>query len=157
MKKNDTRITLFLTHELEQEKLAAQIARLTESGMIFYLQGELGAGKTTFVRGFLQGLGHRGVVKSPTYTLVEPYEIGHKRIYHFDLYRLADPDELEYAGGRDYFDGEAICLLEWPEKAEGCLPEADIQLLLSYENEGRRAEIVANTSKGKAVLASLSY
>ncbi len=150
-------ISLFLASESEQERLAAQIAQYTQPGMVFYLQGELGAGKTTFVRGFLQGLGHKGVVKSPTYTLVEPYNIDNKRIYHFDLYRLADPDELEYAGGRDYFDNESICLVEWPEKAAGFLPVADIQLLLSYENEGRRADIVANTPRGKSVLASLSY
>jgi tRNA threonylcarbamoyladenosine biosynthesis protein TsaE len=148
---------VFLANESEQEQLAAQMAQFTEQGSVIFLQGDLGAGKTTFVRGFLQGLGHKGVVKSPTYTLVEPYSIDNKRIYHFDLYRLANPDELEYAGGRDYFDGESICLVEWPEKAEGFLPVADIQLLLSYENEGRRAEIMANTARGKSVLASLSY
>ena len=150
-------ISLFLANESEQEKLAAQIARLTPAGTVIYLQGDLGAGKTTFVRGFLQSLGHKGVVKSPTYTLVEPYSIGNKSIYHFDLYRLADPDELEYAGGRDYFDGESICLVEWPEKAEGFLPKADILCNLSYENEGRRAEILAHTRTGESVLASLSY
>lgn len=148
---------LFLASESEQEQLAAQLAQLVQQGMVFYLQGDLGAGKTTFVRGFLHELGYKGVVKSPTYTLVEPYDIDNKRIYHFDLYRLADPDELEYAGGRDYFDNESICLIEWPEKAAGFLPVADIQLQLSYENEGRRADISANTTKGKSVLESLSY
>lgn len=149
--------SLFLANEFEQQKLAAQIAKLTPAGSVIFLQGDLGAGKTTFVRGFLQGLGHKGVVKSPTYTLVEPYSIDNKDIYHFDLYRLADPDELEYAGGRDYFDGESICLVEWPEKAEGFLPVADIQCKLSYENEGRRAEMIAHTALGESMLASLSY
>ena len=146
-----------MPNEQAQEALAAQIAQFTPAGAVIFLQGDLGAGKTTFVRGFLQGLGFNGVVKSPTYTLVEPYHIDNKRIYHFDLYRLADPDELEYAGGRDYFDDESICLVEWPEKAKGFLPAADIQCLIRYENEGRRAEIAAHTDKGEAVLASLSY
>jgi len=149
--------SLFLANESAQEELAAQIAQFTPAGTVIYLQGDLGAGKTTFVRGFLHGLGYKGVVKSPTYTLVEPYNINNKSIYHFDLYRLADPDELEYAGGRDYFDDESICLVEWPEKAEGFLPQADIQCKLSYENEGRRAELIAHTRTGESVLSSLSY
>jgi tRNA threonylcarbamoyladenosine biosynthesis protein TsaE len=152
---------LFLANQSAQQELAAKIALLTPAGAVIYLQGELGSGKTTFVRGFLHALGYQGVVKSPTYTLVEPYDIdhkeGHKKIYHFDLYRLVDANELEYAGGRDYFDGESICLVEWPEKAEGFLPRADIQCVLSYENEGRRAKITAHTAVGEAVLAALSY
>ena len=149
--------SIFLPDESAQEALAAHMAEHIVGGSVIYLQGDLGAGKTTFVRGFLRSLGYKGIVKSPTYTLVEPYDISDHRVYHFDLYRLAEPDELEYAGGRDYFDGESICLVEWPEKAEGFLPVADIQCLLSYENEGRRAEIIAATPKGSRVLASLSY
>lgn len=149
--------SIFLPDDAAQQALAAEIARHTVGGSIIYLQGELGAGKTTFVRGFLNSLGHKGVVKSPTYTLVEPYKLEHQSVYHFDLYRLAEPDELEYAGGRDYFDGESICLVEWPEKAQGFLPIADIQCLLSYENEGRRAEIIAHTPRGISVLEALSY
>ena len=148
---------LFLADEEAQLAFAADIARHCAPGTVIFLEGDLGTGKTTFVRGFLHQLGHKGVVKSPTYTLVEPYLVDNQRIYHFDLYRLADPEELEYAGGRDYFDGEAICLVEWPEKAEGCLPVSDLFCSLSYENQGRRAKISSATDKGKTILQSISY
>ena len=151
------KISLFLANENEQLSLAHQLSQHSQPGLVIFLQGELGAGKTTFVRGFLRGQDYQGVVKSPTYTLVEPYPLSNQLIYHFDLYRLGDPDELEYAGGRDYFDGEAICLLEWPEKAEGFLPVADIECCLSYEGDGRRAELRANTKKGQTVLDALSH
>jgi tRNA threonylcarbamoyladenosine biosynthesis protein TsaE len=147
----------FLKNETTQEALAAEFACHCPQGTVIFLQGDLGTGKTTFVRGFLRALGYEGVVKSPTYTLVEPYIIDNKRIYHFDLYRLGVPDELEYAGGRDYFDAESICLVEWPEKAEGFLPEADVNCNLSYQNEGRSIEITTNTDKGKAILDAISY
>lgn len=148
-------LDIHLADETRQEQLAARLAEHCEPGTVIFLQGDLGAGKTTFVRGFLRGLGYSGVVKSPTYTLVEPYEIGDRRIYHFDLYRLADPDELEYAGGRDYFDGDALCLVEWPEKAEGFLPEADILCQLDYQQPGRRAHITAGSRRGEQALARL--
>ena len=149
--------SLFIPDEAAQENLAAEFARHCPAGTVIFLVGNLGTGKTTFVRGFLHQLGHQGAVKSPTYTLVEPYVIDDKRIYHFDLYRLADPDELEYAGGRDYFDGESICLIEWPEKAEGYLPIADIELRFAYQDQGRQVEIQARTPLGQQVLASISY
>ncbi len=150
-------VTVFLPDEAAQESLAASFALQTEPGTVIFLHGDLGTGKTTFVRGFLRALGYIGVVKSPTYTLVEPYVIDGVRIYHFDLYRLGDPDELEYAGGRDYFDSESICLVEWPEKAEGFLPEADIQCSIVYLQQGRRMEITAHTEKGQQLLQSISY
>lgn len=148
---------VFLAGEAQQEALAARLAPHCQPGMVIFLQGDLGAGKTTFVRGFLRGLGYTGRVKSPTYTLVEPYLIGDQRIYHFDLYRLGDPDELEYAGGRDYFDNLSICLVEWPEKARGFLPEADILCHFSYRQGGRRAQIHAGSDRGAEILAAISY
>ncbi len=150
----------FLENEAKQLELAAAIAANTVAGTVIFLQGDLGTGKTTLVRGFLQSLGFSGNVKSPTYTLVEPYIIDNQQIYHFDLYRLGTPDELEYAGGRDYFDGQSICLIEWPEKAEGYLPVADLLCILSYKNQageqGRECVLQANTAKGCDLLQGLS-
>ena len=156
-----TKLSLFLKNEEAQLKLAASIARHTKAGCVIFLEGDLGAGKTTFVRGFLQSLGFTGNVKSPTYTLVEPYLINGQQIYHFDLYRLGEPDELEYAGGRDYFDEQSICLIEWPEKAAGYLPVADVLCQLSYKteqgHEGRLCELSSSTQKGREIIDSLSY
>jgi tRNA threonylcarbamoyladenosine biosynthesis protein TsaE len=155
-----TELSLFLKDEEAQLKLAASIAKHTKAGCVIFLEGDLGAGKTTFVRGFMQSLGFTGNVKSPTYTLVEPYLINGQQIYHFDLYRLGEPDELEYAGGRDYFDEESICLIEWPEKAEGYLPVADVLCQLSYQTEqghdGRLCVLSSNTQKGREIINSLS-
>ena len=155
-----SQLELFLKDESAQLEFAAQVATKTPQGTVIFLVGDLGAGKTTFVRGFLQSLGFAGNVKSPTYTLVEPYLIDNKNIYHFDLYRLGEPDELEYAGGRDYFDKESICLIEWPEKAEGYLPEADLVCELSYQNiegvQGRHCVLKGNTAHGAEMVQALS-
>jgi len=152
--------SVFLKNEEAQLQLAATIAVNTTPGTVIFLDGDLGTGKTTLVRGFLHSLGFNGNVKSPTYTLVEPYLIDKQQIYHFDLYRLGSPDELEYAGGRDYFDGRSICLIEWPDKAEGYLPTADLLCQLSYQNEagaqGRKCIISANSDKGLIILDKLS-
>ena len=137
---------LFLADESDTLKLGEKIAKQFPQGGIVLLYGDLGSGKTTFVRGLLAACGHQGAVKSPTYTLVEPYELQGRTIYHFDLYRLGDPEELEYVGGRDYFDEDALCLIEWPEKAAGFLPKADISIHLRYQGEGREVKIETITS-----------
>lgn len=120
-----------------------------------YLEGELGAGKTTLTRGILRALGHTGAVKSPTYTLVEPYVLGEQQIYHCDLYRLGDPEELEFIGGRELFVDDALCIVEWPSRGRGWLPVADITLTLTLQESGRMAHLEAHTEHGRAVIQSL--
>jgi tRNA threonylcarbamoyladenosine biosynthesis protein TsaE len=123
---------------------------------VIFLQGDLGMGKTTLSRGVLAAFGHRGAVKSPTYTLVEPYEFEQATVYHFDLYRLGSPEELEYMGIRDYFEGrQTICLVEWAEKALMFLPTADIVVSISHIDEGRDISLMANTKVGETIVAKL--
>ena len=125
----------------DTEALGARLAARLSGRCIIYLRGELGAGKTTLVRGFLRALGYEGPVKSPTYTLVEPYILGNQRIFHLDLYRLADPEELEFIGLRDLLDGAAILLVEWPERGMGILPAADLDIRLDYDKDARLCRI----------------
>lgn len=121
--------------------LGAELAQRFPEGGLITLHGDLGAGKTTLVRGLLRELGHTGVVKSPTYTLVEPYQLNGRDIYHFDLYRLADPEELEYMGIRDYLRPDSLCLVEWPEKAGGLLPDADLKVFIRHAGTERLLEL----------------
>jgi tRNA threonylcarbamoyladenosine biosynthesis protein TsaE len=149
-------ITLKLADEQATLKLGADFARTLEAGVNVYLHGDLGAGKTTLVRGGLHGLGFIGKVKSPTYTLVEPYQVLHNKtivnLYHFDLYRFMDEEEWDAAGFRDYFNPHSVCLIEWPDKAGSLIPQADIDVYLELNGEGRIARLVGNTRAGKACL-----
>lgn len=132
--------------------VAKVLAGCLEGRGLVFLQGQLGAGKTTFCRGILRGMGHEGAVKSPTFTLVEPYKLGQMQIFHFDLYRLGDPNELEYIGVDDYLDGQNLCLVEWPERAEGFLPEADLVVRLEVDGDARRLTIGAHSDHGETVV-----
>lgn len=145
---------LFLLDEQATLDLGKQLAQGVPNEFILFLYGDLGAGKTTLVRGFMQGLGHQGAVKSPTYTLVEPYHLNQKRIYHFDLYRLMDPEELDFIGVRDYFD-QSICLVEWPEKGKGFLPKADVHCYITVKDAGRSVELESLTARGKMLLEKM--
>ena len=145
-----------LKNETETTEIGSKLASCLKGGEVIYLKGDLGAGKTTLVRGALNGLGHTGNVKSPTFTIVESYSIDDYIIYHFDLYRINDEDELEYIGIRDYCDGSAICFFEWPERGGDLLPDADILISLSYQNEGRALEISAFSEIGDSIIGNLS-
>ena len=149
-------ITLKLADEQATLKLGADLARTLEAGVNVYLHGDLGAGKTTLVRGGLHGLGFIGKVKSPTYSLVEPYQVLLNKtivnLYHFDLYRFMDEDEWDAAGFRDYFNPHSVCLIEWPDKAGSLIPQADIDVYLELNGEGRVARLIGNTRAGKACL-----
>lgn len=123
-----------------------------QSGMTFYLEGDLGAGKTTLVRGVLRALGHAGRVKSPTYTLVETYSLAGFELYHFDLYRMHDPREWLDAGFRDVSDGSVVSLIEWPEKAAGWLPAPDVTLRLKIVDDAREIECEAGSPRGAQYL-----
>lgn len=130
----------------------AEAVRRAGEGAVIFLHGDLGAGKTTLSRGFIRALGHTGAVKSPTYTLVEPYEHVRPPTWHFDLYRLGDPEELEFMGVRDYFATGNLCLVEWPERGAGLLPVADLELHLTSEQGGRRLILISHTAVGKTML-----
>ncbi|MDD1613881.1 MAG: tRNA (adenosine(37)-N6)-threonylcarbamoyltransferase complex ATPase subunit type 1 TsaE [Methylococcaceae bacterium] len=119
------------------EQFGAELFKSVPSKCLIFLQGDLGAGKTTMVRGFLRAAGYNGTVKSPTYTLVEEYIVDGRKIFHFDLYRVVDPEELEWIGIRDYFDQDSICFIEWPDKGKGFLPQPDIIITLKPEGLAR--------------------
>lgn len=149
------RLTIEVENLAQTERLGKTLAEALlpawEAGTTLFLSGDLGAGKTTLSRYILRRLGHSGNVKSPTYTLVEPYELEEGNVYHFDLYRLADPEELEFMGVRDYFAPNCICLIEWAEKGSGYLAAADIEITLELDDK-RVCTLVANSEKGETIV-----
>lgn len=157
------RWTAELPDETRTDAMGAALARTLMSGLArgltIALHGELGAGKTHLTRALLQSAGHTGRVKSPTYTLVEPYVINLQgqllKVMHFDLYRLGSAEEFIDAGFREYFDGKHLCIVEWPERAEGLLPPADLDVFLSVKDEGRAVELRANSEQGATCLKHL--
>ncbi|MDO8826838.1 MAG: tRNA (adenosine(37)-N6)-threonylcarbamoyltransferase complex ATPase subunit type 1 TsaE [Methylophaga sp.] len=147
---------IFLADEQATLDLAAKLAALLpESAFSIHLKGDLGAGKTTFVRGLLHALGHSGNVKSPTYTLVEHYQLNERDVYHFDLYRLADAEELLYLGIEDYFSTNALSLIEWPEQGKGVLPEPDLLISLNYQTSGRQVTFTAYSETAAQICEKL--
>lgn len=146
---------MYLADEPATIAWGQNLAQILVAGGTVFLDGTLGAGKTTLTRGVLLGLGHSGAVKSPTYTLVEPYELAGRNIYHFDLYRLGDPEELEFMGIRDYFSEQNLCIVEWPTRGFGFLPDPDLHIKIIPEGAGRAAQVSAGSERGERLLRQL--
>lgn len=155
MHSEDHSLSLSLPDEPATLALGARLAQALAPGLVIYLDGDLGSGKTTLVRGALRGLGYVGNVKSPTYTLVELYAISRLDLHHFDFYRFSQPEEYLDAGLDEYFQDGAVCLVEWPEKAGNYLAPADLRVALSVVDQGRRADFTALTEAGRACLSRL--
>lgn len=148
-------VHLWLADAAATDSAGQHLAAALGAGGVVFLEGTLGAGKTHLARALLRALGHTGAVKSPTYTLVEPYEIAGLKVFHFDLYRLADPEELEFMGIRDYFAPGHLCLLEWPSRGAGFLPPPDLCLKLTPQGQGRSLQACASSALGRAALKAL--
>jgi tRNA threonylcarbamoyladenosine biosynthesis protein TsaE len=141
----------------DTERLGAALAAADPAslrGLVLHLLGELGSGKTTLVRGLLRALGHRGHARSPSYALVEPYALSRLNLYHFDFYRFKDRSEWLSSGFREHFNPNTLCVIEWPERAGEALPPADLEVRLSYLDEGRAAQFAAHSPRGEAWLRS---
>ncbi|WP_416189963.1 tRNA (adenosine(37)-N6)-threonylcarbamoyltransferase complex ATPase subunit type 1 TsaE [Neisseria sp. CCUG17229] len=145
-------VSRFLANEEATLALGASWAQSLTAPLVVYLQGDLGAGKTTLTRGLLRGLGHQGAVKSPTYAIVESYPLTDFTLHHFDLYRFSTPEEWEDAGLDDLFDNQSICLIEWPQQGGEFTPAADITLSLNHTDHGRTVKFTAHTTQGRKSL-----
>lgn len=152
----ENRLQITLTDEPAMLAFGEALARHMQWGTVVHLRGDLGAGKTTLCRSVILARGHRGRVKSPTYTLVEPYQLAGGTLYHFDLYRLAEPSELEYVGYRDYFNRESICLVEWPERGIGFLADPDVDIEIRIDGAERNLLCVATKVRGAALLKGIA-
>ena len=138
------------------ERVGAALACALSGGMVVTLSGDLGAGKTTLVRGTLRALGWEGPVKSPTYSLVEYYEVSSLYFYHFDFYRFADPGEWETAGLADYFRRDSVCIVEWPERVGGLLPLPDLSIVLAHAGDGRDVSAISRSVDGDRCLDAMA-
>lgn len=151
----------YLPDESATDALGAALARALQPGLVIYLNGDLGAGKTALTRALLRALGHTGTVKSPTYTLSEPYRVmldgKSLSVIHYDLYRMSSPEEFLDAGFREDFDGQNVCIVEWPEKGEPVLPAPDIRVLLDVSGHGRAVELQALSELGLLCLDRLAF
>jgi tRNA threonylcarbamoyladenosine biosynthesis protein TsaE len=143
----------YLGDSAATSRLGARLAECVKGGMRLYFRGELGSGKSTLIRGLLRGLGIQAKVKSPTYTLVELYVVSRLNLYHFDFYRFLDTNEFLDAGLAEYFRGDGVCLVEWPERAGNALPTPDLELTLSYLGTGREIKALAHSAEGERCLA----
>jgi tRNA threonylcarbamoyladenosine biosynthesis protein TsaE len=154
-------LNAYLEDESATQALGGALARAIVPGLVIYLHGDLGAGKTALTRALLHAAGHKGAVKSPTYTLSEPYRItlhGQSvNLIHYDLYRMSSPEEFLDAGFREDFDGKNICVVEWPEKGEPVLPPPDVRVLLSVSGHGRAVELQALSDLGLLCLERLHF
>ncbi len=148
--------TLIIKNETAMQALGAELANLCPGGTIIHLEGELGAGKTTFARGFIRSTGYKGAVKSPTYTLVESYPFNNRVIHHFDLYRLCDAEELELMGIRDYFTQHTVVLIEWPDKGGQLLPIPDLTIKIYYKNTERKVTLIPHSLMIESIIKKIT-
>ena len=149
-------VSLFLPDEAATQQLGASLGACLTGGLVIWLEGDLGAGKTTLARALIQSLGHQGPVKSPTYSLVEVYALSSLYLYHFDFYRFESPEEFLDAGLAEYFNAASVCLVEWPEKGQPCAPSADVVCRLCWEGAGRRLVLEARSERGAVCVNAFS-
>lgn len=150
------RLCIDLPDEAATQRLGAALAQAVQPGLVIFLEGDLGAGKTTLARALIRALGYGGPVKSPTYALVELYVISSLYLYHFDFYRFESAEEFLDAGFDEYFNAASVCLVEWPDKAAGCVPSPDLRISLQHAGEGRRIEFVACSERGASCVRQLN-
>lgn len=146
---------VFLADEAASVAMGQRLASLITAPLVMSFDGQIGAGKTTIVRALIRDLGIKGAIKSPTFSIVEEYPCQNFSLYHFDCYRITEPDELDYIGFRDYFSEDSVCLIEWPKLAGGYLPNVDLGFELKLQHNGRQLVMLANTTSGERLLQGL--